>query len=47
MLLAVSADDGQEVARFDLAGPPVFDGMIAANEKLYLATVDGSILCLK
>ena len=26
--------------------PPVFDGMIAARESLYLATIDGKIVCL-
>jgi outer membrane protein assembly factor BamB len=47
LLLAVSAVDGEETARYDLASPPVFDGMIAANEKLYMSTMDGSVVCFK
>jgi hypothetical protein len=47
VLLAVSSDDGKEVASLDLAESPIFDGMIAANEKLYMATMDGSVLCFK
>ena len=38
--------DGSKLSEMDLSSPPVFDGMIAAAGRLYLATVDGEILCL-
>ena len=45
LLWAVSADDGKKLAEFKLDSPPVFDGMVAANGRLYLAMKDGNILC--
>jgi outer membrane protein assembly factor BamB len=45
LLWAVSAADGQKLAEYKLETPPVFDGIAAANGRLYLATVDGTVLC--
>ncbi|UCG47012.1 MAG: PQQ-binding-like beta-propeller repeat protein [Phycisphaerales bacterium] len=45
MLWAVSTADGSKLSEYDLDSPPVFDGMIAASGRLYIATVDGRILC--
>jgi hypothetical protein len=45
-LWVVSTEDGQRLAEYDLEHPPVLDGMSAAQGRLYLATHDGSILCL-
>ena len=47
VLRAVSAADGQNLAEYPLETPPVFDGMVAANGRLYIATVDGHVLCLQ
>ena len=46
MLLAFSAREGKELARTKLDSPPVFDGMAAANGRLYISTMDGQLLCL-
>ena len=46
LLYVASASDGKELARYELDGSPVFDGMAAAYGRLYIATEDGSILCL-
>ncbi|MEW6359973.1 MAG: PQQ-binding-like beta-propeller repeat protein [Planctomycetota bacterium] len=46
MLLAISAADGAELARYPLASAPVWDGMIAAGGRLFLALADGSVACL-
>lgn len=46
LLLALSATDGSELARHALDSPPVLDGMAAAGGRLWLATVDGSVVCL-
>jgi hypothetical protein len=45
VLYAVSAEDGAELAKYDLKSLPVFDGMVAANGRLYVAATDGSVLC--
>ena len=45
VLWAVSADDGKKLSELKLAAPPVWDGMAAANGRLYIATQDGRILC--
>jgi len=43
-LWAVSADDGEKLAEYRLDSLPVFDGLIAAANRLYLATTDGVVL---
>ena len=44
-LLVVSASDGQKIAEYELESLPVWDGMAAANNRLYFATKNGKILC--
>ncbi len=44
-LVAVSAETGDNLAERDLAHPPVFDGLIAARGRLYLAALDGTVTC--
>ncbi len=46
VLWAVSAVDGKKLAEFGLDSAPVFDGMIAANARLYVSTTDGKVVCL-
>ncbi len=45
VLWAVSAEDGEKLHEYKLDYPPVFDGMAAAGDRLYLACVDGHISC--
>ncbi len=45
LLQAVSTSDGEKLADYRLDAPPVFDGLVAADGKLYLATMDGSVIC--
>jgi len=47
LLWAVSAADGQKLAEYPLPSPPVFDGLIAARGRLYLATMDGQVTCFQ
>lgn len=42
---AVSAENGKRISEYKLDSLPVWDGMIAADGKLYMATMDGSISC--
>jgi len=45
LLWAVSASDGTKLAEYELDSPPAWDGMATANGRLYLAMVDGKVLC--
>ena len=44
-LWVASADDGAKLAEYRLDGMPVFDGLAAANGRLYLATTDDKVVC--
>jgi outer membrane protein assembly factor BamB len=44
VLWAVSAEDGSRLAEYPLDAAPVFDGMIAANGKLYISARSGEVL---
>jgi len=46
VLRAVSAADGRKLRECKLDSPPVFDGLIAAGGRLYLADRSGRVLCL-
>ena len=45
-LWTVSVANGKKLAEYQLDGPPVFDGMAAANGRVYLSTTDGTVRCL-
>jgi len=46
VLWAVNIADGKQVAEQKLDSIPVFDGLIAANGRLYMSLKDGSVACL-
>jgi outer membrane protein assembly factor BamB len=46
VLWAVSPADGQKLAEQKLDAMPVFDGMIAAGNRIYYASTDGSVVAL-
>jgi len=46
LLWAVSASDGKKLAEYNLESPPVWDGMAAANGRLYLSLKNGIVQCL-
>ena len=46
LLWAVSAADGSKLAEYKLESVPAFDGMAAANGRLYLSMKNGCILCM-
>ena len=46
LLRAVSSADGTKLAERRLPSVPVFDGMAAANARLFIATCDGTVLCM-
>lgn len=45
-LWAVSAATGEKLGEWSLPAVPVWDGLAAANGRLYLSTTDGSVRCL-
>ena len=45
VLHVVSRADGKTVGRLRLESPPVWDGMAAADGKLFLSTRDGKVTC--
>ncbi|UCE46975.1 MAG: PQQ-binding-like beta-propeller repeat protein, partial [Phycisphaerales bacterium] len=47
VLRAVSASDGKLLAEYNLGEVPVFDGMICAGGRLYVALADGTIVCFE
>jgi len=44
-MVAVSAKDGKKLSEIQLEYPPVFDGMIAAEGKIFITLKDGSVGC--
>jgi len=46
VLCAFSASDGRKLAEYKLNSPPIFDGMIASNRRLYISTRDGRLICM-
>lgn len=47
LLLAVSTSDGSVRSQVPLTSPPVFDGLAAAEGKLFLAQENGQVVCLE
>ena len=45
-LWCLATKDGKKVSQLQLPSPPVYEGMAAAYENIYLALQDGSVLCL-
>jgi hypothetical protein len=41
----VSRSDGAELAEFPMDEVPVFDGLIAAGDRLFMSTLDGTLIC--
>ena len=46
LLWAVAAATGERQAEVRLDSPPVYDGMIVAGGRVFVATADGSVRCL-
>jgi hypothetical protein len=47
MLCALASADGKMLARQQWDSSPVFDGMAAAGGRLYVAMMNGAVVCLK
>jgi len=45
-LWTISAPDGKTIAKQKLDESPIFDGMIVADDQLYLCTEQGEVICM-
>ncbi len=45
VLMALDKADGSVKQRYQIAAPPVFDGVIAANSRLYMVLKNGDVQC--
>jgi hypothetical protein len=41
----VATEDGSQLAEFHMKEVPVFDGLIAAGDRLYMTTMNGTLIC--
>jgi outer membrane protein assembly factor BamB len=46
-LIALSAAEGKTLGQLDLAAPPVWDGMAVADDRLFIVTVNGKVICMR
>ena len=46
ILAAFAAGDGRKLAEYKMPAPPVWDGMAAADGRLFISTSDGWIVCM-
>ncbi len=46
MLFTIAAQDGTQHAQIALDAAPTYDGLCIAGERAYVATVDGTLVCL-
>ncbi len=46
LLWVVSPADGTRLAEYKLRSAPVWDGMAAAEQRLYISSIDGAVLCM-
>jgi hypothetical protein len=44
-LIVMDPPTGKILQTVELTSPPVFDGLIAANGKIYMSALDGTIRC--
>jgi len=46
ILWAASASDGEKLAQYTLDAPPTWDGLAAANGRLFVSLADGRVMCM-
>ena len=46
IIAAFAADDGKKLAEYKLPAPPVWDGMAAAQNQLFISTSSGHVVCM-
>jgi hypothetical protein len=46
ILAAFAVGDGRKLVEYKLPAPPVWDGMAAAGDRLFISTMDGYVVCM-
>ena len=46
MLWVYDSESGERTAEYDLKTTPVFDGMIAGPNRIFMSMSDGSVVCM-
>ncbi len=46
MLWVYDSESGERTAEYDLKATPVFDGMIAGPNRIFMSMSDGSVVCM-
>jgi hypothetical protein len=46
IITAFAANDGKKLAEYTLPAPPVWDGMAAAQNQLFISTSSGQVVCM-
>lgn len=46
LMHAVSARDGEVLGQYRLPAPPVWNGMAAVHNRIYISTTQGAVICL-
>ena len=46
MLMVLSSVNGKLLSRTTLPAPPVYEGLAAADGRLYVSSLQGTLLCL-
>ena len=46
-LIVVNREDGKQLKELKLDAPPVWDGMVGIERKLFIAGTDGRIVCIE
>jgi hypothetical protein len=47
ILRAIAASDGTKLGDWKLPAPPAWDGLASSGGRLYVATIDGRVICLQ
>ncbi len=47
LLLGISTKNGETINKLKLSSPPVFDGMITGNGKLFISLKSGAVVCVQ
>jgi hypothetical protein len=47
LLWAISAENGEKLAEYEIDSIPVADGMSVAEKKVFISLIDGSVVCFE
>jgi len=45
--MILSAEDGETLSQTPINGIPSHDGLVLADDKLFITTIDGTVICME